>query len=337
LPRKISIVIPLYNEESVVPHLRRRLAGLLPRLPGAVELILVNDGSLDGTLGAIQEWAAEDRSVIVISLSRNFGHQAASTAGLDHARGEATVLMDADLQDPPELILDMIREYRQGYDVVYAQREVRLGEGPFKRFTAWLFYRLMRYGTCKDLPPDTGDFRLISSSCLHALRSMRETHRFIRGMVTWVGFRQTAVRFVRPPRVAGETKYGPVKMFRLAWSAAVSFSPMPLRLVFGLGVLAAFGAVFIGLYAVLSSLLHYYVVPGWTSIMVTLCLIGSFILFGLGMVGEYVAKIYEEVKQRPLYVIDTGRSRGVSGTGYVTSKLRLDETESGCDSNSEVT
>ena len=322
-PGLLSIVIPFYNEEETVPHLRQHLAEFFPQLPCAVELILVNDGSGDGTLAALQSWAGANPDVVLVSLSRNFGHQAAATAGLDRAHGDAVVLMDADLQDPPELILRMIEEYRKGFDVVYAQRESRLGESWRKRASAWLYYRLMRFSGCRNLPPDTGDFRLVSAACLRALQSMREMHRFIRGMVTWVGFPQSAVRFVRPPRVAGETKYDLVRMLRFAWAGAVSFSPMPLRLVFGLGIVVAGAAVFIGAYAVGAMVLHYYVVPGWTSIMFTLCLIGSFILIGLGMVGEYVAKIFEEVKGRPLYVIDPVRSRNLEPTAQPPGRASL--------------
>jgi len=310
-PRLLSIVIPFFNEEEVIPHLRKRLTEFLPKLPCAAELVLVNDGSRDGTLQALQEWAACDSHITVISLSRNFGHQAAATAGLDYVQGDAGVLMDADLQDPPEVILEMLAEYRRGYDVVYAQRNGRTGESLAKRGAAWLFYRLMHLGGCRNLPADTGDFRLISTPCLKALRSMKETHRFIRGMVAWVGFPQTAVRFKRPPRVAGKTKYSLGRMLWLAWTGALSFSPMPLRVVFGLGVIVAAATVGIGIYAVGSMLLHYYVVRGWTSIMFTLCLIGSFNLIGLSMVGEYVAKIFEEVKGRPLYIIDPIRSRNL--------------------------
>jgi glycosyltransferase involved in cell wall biosynthesis len=326
VPSLLSIVIPFYNEEAAVPHLRKRLTDFLPTLPCPTELVLVNDGSQDGTLRALQEWAAYQPSIALLSLSRNFGHQAASTAGLDYVHGDATVLMDADLQDPPEVILRMIDEYRRGYDVVYAQRESRKGESVVKRSSAWLYYRLMRLNGCRNLPADTGDFRLISASCLQALRSMRETHRFIRGMVAWVGFPQTAVCFDRPPRVAGETKYGMGRMLWLAWNGALSFSPTPLRVVFGLGIIVAAAAIGIGAYAVGSLLLHYYVVRGWTSIMFTICLIGSFNLIGMGMVGEYVAKIFEEVKGRPLYIVDPIRSRNLKVTGepanvYETTRL----------------
>lgn len=311
LPATLSLVIPCYNEEEVLPYLRQRLNELLPSIPSRVELIFVNDGSKDSTVAALQQWAREDDRVSVISLSRNFGHQAAVTAGLDYANGEAVVLMDADLQDPPELILKMIEEYQRGFDVVYAQRSRRLGESKFKVFTAWLFYRLLRLGTNQEIPPDTGDYRLISRPCLEALKRMRETHRFIRGMVSWVGFPQTAVQFVRSARVAGATKYPLSKMIRFAWIATISFSAVPLRSVFVMGMLVGLIAVAIGTYALIVFFFHFPVVPGWTSLMFTLCLIGSFILFSLGIVGEYVAKIYEEIKGRPLYLIDFSNSRNL--------------------------
>jgi glycosyltransferase involved in cell wall biosynthesis len=216
--------------------------------------------------------------------------------------------MDSDLQDPPELILEMLAAYRCGFDVVYAQRIRREGENLFKRLSAWGFYRIMRFAVSRQLPPDTGDFRLISRDCLAALQTMRETHRFLRGMVAWVGFKQTAVRFVRPARVAGETKYPLRKMIRFAWTAVISFSPLPLRIIFGFGLLIAAIGLGAGTYALAANVLHFYVVPGWTSLMLTVCLIGSCILIALGVIGEYVAKIYEEVKRRPIYVIDPGQS-----------------------------
>jgi dolichol-phosphate mannosyltransferase len=313
-PSLVSIVIPLYNEEEVFGFLREKLDSVLPRVGSPVEIVLVNDGSTDGTESQLLQWAAVDSRVRVISLSRNFGHQPASTAGLDQAQGEVIILMDADLQDPPELILEMLADYRRGFDVVYAQRIRREGENLFKRLSAWGFYRLMRFAVSRQLPPDTGDFRLISRDCLDVLQAMRETHRFLRGMVAWVGFRQTAVRFVRPARAAGETKYPLRKMIRFAWTAIISFSPLPLRMIFGFGfVIAAvgFGA---GFYALAANLLNFYVVPGWTSLMLTICLIGSCILIALGVIGEYVAKIYEEVKRRPIYVIDPRQSRRLRET-----------------------
>jgi dolichol-phosphate mannosyltransferase len=294
-----------------LPLLFERLRAFLPTLPCPAEVVLVNDGSSDGTLDGLLEAAAADRRFKVLSFARNFGHQIAATAGLDQARGEAVVLMDADLQDPPELIHDMLREYAKGYDVVYAQRVGRKGDTVFKRATAWAFYRIMRWCVHRDLPLDTGDFRLISRRCLDALRSMRELHRFLRGMVAWVGFPQTAVTFSRPPRAAGVTKYPPRKMLLLSWNAAVSFSPLPLRLSFALGTLVAGVGIAYGVYAIVRTLLGLYVVPGWTSSIAVTCVIGGSIMVFLGILGEYVGKIFEEIKERPLYLVNVTANTGM--------------------------
>lgn len=309
IPRLLSLVVPLFNEEAMVPLLRVTLTGFTATLPCPCEIILVNDGSTDRTLPALLAWAAERPEFVVIALSRNFGHQAAATAGLDHALGEAIVLMDGDLQDPPEVVRDMLREYMKGYDVVYAQRQRRLGERWFKRASAWAFYRLMRLAVDQRLPPDAGDFRLISRQCLEVLSAMREQHRFLRGMVAWVGFPQIGVVFDRPPRAAGETKYPFRKMLRFAWTAVISFSPSPLRAVFAMGFVAGLFGLAAGLYSIMARLVGWPVVPGWTSLMLTQSVIGSFILLSIGVAGEYIAKIYEESKGRPLYVVDRTRSR----------------------------
>ena len=304
-PRVLSIVIPLYNEERSLPLLRPRLTAALDALRSscdATEVIFVNDGSADGTLDLLREWATADPRVDVICLARNFGQQAAITAGLDEARGDAVVVMDGDLQDPPEVIARMLERYCEGYDVVYGRRAGRAGETWIKRLTAWGFYRLMRKLVYKDLPADTGDFRLISRPCLEALRTMRETHRFMRGMVAWVGFPQTAVEFERPPRSAGETNYSMRKMLSFAWTAAVSFSPAPLRISLMLGVLLAIFGLGDGVYSVFRKLTGH-AVPGWTSLMVMLCVIGGGVLLSIGILGEYVGRVFEEVKGRPLYVI----------------------------------
>jgi glycosyltransferase involved in cell wall biosynthesis len=303
IPRLLSIVIPVYNEEKVLPLLVDRLRQLADQFPCPVEMIMVNDGSSDQSIAVLHETAMRDCRFSVVGLSRNYGHQIAATAGLDASRGDAVVLMDADLQDTPELILNMLAEYLKGYDVVYAQRTGREGETALKRFTAWAFYRLMRAMVYKDLPPDVGDYRLISRRCLDALRSMRETHRFLRGMVSWVGFPQTAVPFVRQKRAAGQTKYPLHKMMRFAWTAAVSFSPLPLRLSFVVG-----GGLFtIGLaytlYAIVRLVLGLYLVPGWTSLIIINCLGSGAVMLSIGVLGEYVAKIFEEIKQRPLYIV----------------------------------
>jgi polyisoprenyl-phosphate glycosyltransferase len=303
IPGLLSIVIPLYNEEEVLPMLAERLRTLMSDLPCPVEIILVNDGSADRTIAMAYDLAREDTRFKVVGLARNFGHQLAATAGLDAASGDAVVLMDADLQDPPELVKDMIVEYCKGYDVVYARRIKREGETLFKKLSAWLFYRMMRTLVYKDLPTDVGDYRLVSRRCLNALNSMREVHRFLRGMVSWVGFPQTAVEFKRANRAAGQTKYPLSKMLKFAWTAAVSFSPLPLRLslVVG-GFLFVVGGLYT-LFSIVRLVLGMPLVRGWTSLIVLNSLSSGAILLGIGVLSEYVARIFEEIKGRPIYIV----------------------------------
>jgi dolichol-phosphate mannosyltransferase len=301
-PQLLSIVIPAYNEEAILPALRRELADFLPKLPCSTEIVIVNDGSSDTTVSLLAAWAAEDSRVKLISLARNFGHQAAITAGLDYCRGDAVVILDADLQDPPEVILEMLDRYRQGYEIVYGQRQTRAGEGPFKRFSAWLFYRLMRLLVYRDLPPDTGDFRLVSRLCLDALKSMRETHRFLRGMIAWTGFAQTCVTYQRRPRLQGSTHYSFWKMLRFASTAAVSFSVAPLRISLAMGLVVALAGFAEGIYAVDRFFAHD-TVRGWTSAITITCLIGGAILISIGILGEYVGRVFEASKGRPIYIV----------------------------------
>ncbi|HEX4134825.1 MAG TPA: glycosyltransferase family 2 protein [Bryobacteraceae bacterium] len=304
-PRRLSIVVPLYNEEESIGHLRSAMeAFFLTLATQDVELLLVNDGSSDRTIDFLYDWARFDPRVKVISLSRNFGHQVAATAGLDHATGDAIVLIDADLQDPPDTIHDMIARYCEGYDVAYGQRISRAGEGAFKRATAWLFYRLMKLMVYRDLQPDVGDFRLISRRFLDTLVTLRELHRFLRGMGTWVGYSQIAVPYARRPRVAGETKYPLRKMIRLAWTAATSFSILPLKLTIYVG----FAVALVSLEEFVRALVGYFkhsTVDGWTSLMVAVTAIGGVLLISVGLLGEYVGKVYEESKGRPLYIVAT--------------------------------
>jgi glycosyltransferase involved in cell wall biosynthesis len=307
-PELLSIVVPAYNEQAMIPLFREQITAFLDSLDFAAELVIVNDGSRDQTLALLNEWAVVDRRVKLLSLARNFGHQAAVTAGLDHAAGDAVVIMDADLQDPPEVVREMIARYRDGYDVVYGQRVEREGESAFKKLTAWGFYRFMRTFIHKDLPSDTGDFRLVSRGCLRALNAMRETHRFLRGMVAWVGFPQTAVRYKRVARAAGESKYPLRKMIRFAWTAAVSFSPAPLRVSLIAGVLVALLGIGIGIWAIIAKLMHWHVEPGWTSIMVTICVLGGAVLISNGILGEYIGRIFEEAKGRPLYIVSYSKN-----------------------------
>jgi glycosyltransferase involved in cell wall biosynthesis len=302
-PDLLSLVIPMYNEESVVSHLRSALEQFIPQIKGATEVILVNDGSTDSTLAQIASWAYEDPRIKMVNLSRNFGHQSASTAGLDYASGDAAVLLDADLQDPLPVIHAMVARYCEGYDVVYGQRMVREGEGIFKRLTAWLFYRLMSNLVYRDLPVDAGDFRLMSRNCLNGLRQLRETHRFLRGMVAWVGYPQIGVQYERAPRVAGETKYPLRKMVKFAWTAATSFSALPLKVSIWLGVVATMIGFEEAVRATLAHVFRWYAVAGWSSLTVLVSLLGGATLMSIGIVGEYVAKIYEQTKNRPLYLV----------------------------------
>jgi polyisoprenyl-phosphate glycosyltransferase len=245
-----------------------------------------------------------------LNFARNFGHQAAVTAGMDAACGEAVIVMDADLQDPLIVINEMLAKYSEGYDIVYGQRDERDGESPFKKLTAWLFYRVMKKFIHKDLPVDTGDFRLISREAISSLNSMREMHRFLRGMGAWVGFPQCPVKYKREKRSAGETKYPIIKMIRFAWNGAVSFSPLPLKAALGLGFFTAFVGVCVGLYAIVRGIRHFlgYMPgevynPGWASLITLVCLIGGMILVCVGILGEYVGRIFEEVKGRPIYIV----------------------------------
>jgi polyisoprenyl-phosphate glycosyltransferase len=314
VPGRLSLVIPTYNEEVVVPLLREAVENFAGTLRSELELVLVNDGSSDHTLSYLAEWAAADARVGVLHLSRNFGHQIATTAGLDHATGDAVVIIDADLQDPLHVIHAMIDRYCEGYDVVYGQRESRAGDSAYKRVTAWAFYRIMRGMVYRDLPPDAGDFRLISRACLDAVTQMRETHRFLRGMVAWVGFPQIAVRYHRQPRVAGSTKYPLRKMLAFSWVAATSFSTLPLRFSTIMGAIAGLVGIEEGIRALLAYFMGWYTVPGWTSLTVIVSLIGSAMLMSIGILGEYMAKLYEQAKGRPLYVVARtfGRCPGCS-------------------------
>jgi glycosyltransferase involved in cell wall biosynthesis len=302
----LSLVIPIFNEELIIQELDRRLRALLGELPevgASWEVVFVNDGSRDRSLAMLKELAAGEPRYKVISFSRNFGHQAAITAGVDRADGEAVAVMDADLQDPPEVVRAMIAKWREGHDVVYGVRERRLGETWFKRTTAALFYRLLRsmLGGIS-IPVDAGDFRLMSRAVVLTLRALREQHRFVRGMVAWVGFKQVAVKYDRPARFAGETKYPLKKMLSFALDGITSFSTVPLRFATWLGVIAGGIAIVTAGWALVQGI-RGNVVPGWTTIMIAVSFGTCAQLLMIGILGEYVGRIYEEVKRRPLYVI----------------------------------
>jgi glycosyltransferase involved in cell wall biosynthesis len=302
----LSLVLPVYNEELIIPELDRRLReflGQLAEIGDSWEVIFVDDGSKDQSLPLLKALAATEPRYKIISFSRNFGHQMAITAGVDRAGGDAVVVMDADLQDPPEIVRAMVARWREGYDVVYAVRAKREGETLFKRATASLFYRLLRamLGGVS-IPVDAGDFRLMSRSVVLTLRALREQHRFVRGMVAWVGFKQVAVTYERPARFAGETKYPFRKMLRFAIDGITSFSIVPLRLATWLGVGAGLVGIGTAIWAFVAGT-RGQVVPGWTTLMILVSLGSCAQLLMMGILGEYVGRIYEEVKRRPLYVI----------------------------------
>jgi glycosyltransferase involved in cell wall biosynthesis len=303
--KRICVVVPCYNEEAVVAKTHERLVVTLTSIGSPYELIYVNDGSSDTTGEVLNAIADINRDVRVIHLSRNFGHQLAITAGLEHASGDAVVLIDADLQDPPELIPEMVDAWRAGADVVYGQRMERHGEGRWKRWTASTFYRLLTLLSRTRIPANTGDFRLMDRKVVEAVLQMPERDRFFRGMVAWVGFKQVPIRFDRAPRVAGETSYSLTRMIAFAFDAIVSFSVSPLRLTVFLG-LAAIAMSLAGIIYSLALRVFFdesYWVRGWTSLIIAILFLGGVQLTSLGIIGEYVGRIYAEVKRRPLYYI----------------------------------
>ncbi|MCC6817370.1 MAG: glycosyltransferase family 2 protein [Bacteroidia bacterium] len=302
----ISIVVPCFNEQEVFEETYRRLTDTLSQLDSSkydYELIFVNDGSKDLTVDLIKEKIQLDPKVKGINFARNFGHQIAITAGLDNCKGDAAVVIDADLQDPPIVILEMIKKWEEGYDVIFGKRRERAGESQFKLLTAKYFYRFINRLSDVDIPLDTGDFRLMDRIALDQFLSMRETYRFVRGMVAWIGFKQTFVEYDRESRFAGSTKYPLKKMLRLASDAILSFSNTPLKIATFVGFITSVIA-FIGiLYALYMRLFTENFVEGWTLLMISVLLIGGIILLVLGIIGEYVGRIYGEIKRRPLYII----------------------------------
>lgn len=302
-PRSISLVIPCFNEEEVLPELRRRLQELAKQYSCPLEVILIDDGSRDQTWPLLLQYAHEDGFIKAVRLSRNFGHQTAITCGLDQTRGEVIVILDADLQDPPELIPAMINEWRDGYDVVYGQRQTRLGESLTKKFFAFAFYRIFEKVAGLKVPRDTGDFRLMDRRAVNALQSLRERHRFVRGMVSWIGYHQKALPYDRPERFAGTTKYPFRKSLFLAIDAITSFTFAPLRLASYLGV-ATSALAFVYILVVILLKILGISFPGYTSIMASILLLGGVQLTVLGILGEYVGRIFEQGQQRPLYLID---------------------------------
>jgi glycosyltransferase involved in cell wall biosynthesis len=298
-----SVVIPVFNEAAGLAALRERVTALIDRLDAPAEVILVDDGSHDGSFEICCRLRDVDERFKAVRLSRNFGHQTAITAGMDLAGGDAIVVMDADLQDPPEVVLEMAAKWREGYEVVYGVRTDRTSDTFFKRATAGLFYRGLRRLTDVDIPLDVGDFRLIDRRALGAVQAMREGSRFVRGMVASVGFRQTGVPYRRDPRFAGETKYPLRKMVRLAADGVIGFSRLPLRLALQTGFVVAGLSVLGGFLALLMKVIGVFTVPGWSSLIFVICLLGGIQLTVTGLVGEYLGRTYEESLGRPIYIV----------------------------------
>jgi polyisoprenyl-phosphate glycosyltransferase len=300
---RLSVVVPLRNEEEVLPSFAERLTATLETLDDEWEVILVDDGSTDGTYGLAVELHSRDPRLKVVRLSRGFGHQVALSAGLDLARGDAVITMDGDLQHPPEVIPALLSRWQEGDEIVYAVMEERRGESRMKDWTAKLFYRLLGRLADIDVPTGAGDFRLVDRRALEAVRAMRESNRYLRGMFSWVGFRQSGVLYTSPARTAGQSKYSGARMFRLAADAVIGFSNRPLRLGLNIGFAVSIASILFGLSAVITKLAGYFVVPGWTSVMILVGIVGGIQLVVLGVIGEYVSHIFDEVKRRPLYVV----------------------------------
>jgi glycosyltransferase involved in cell wall biosynthesis len=299
----VSVVVPAFNEEGSIEATYRRLTDVLTGLEVRYELIFVNDGSTDNTLDLLERAATADPCVKIVDFSRNFGHQIAVTAGIDHARGDVVVLIDADLQDPPELIAEFLDKWREGYDVVYAIRQRREGETWFKRVTAHWFYRVLRSMTDIDIPLDTGDFRLMSRDVATTLSRIRERHRFLRGMISWIGYRQVGIPYQRAERFAGDSKYPLRKMIKFSVDGITSFSFRPLQFATQAGLVVAVCG-FLGIFFVLfEKLFTHDTITGWASLMVVVLFLGGIQLLMLGILGEYIGRIYDEVRGRPMYIV----------------------------------
>ena len=302
-PPQLSLIVPVYNESSNLDLFYERVLKVLKPLNLSYEILFIDDGSKDDSLEKLLEIRGRDSNVKVVQFSRNFGKEIAVSAGLDLAEGKAAIPIDADLQDPPELIPSLIEKWKAGYDVVYAKRTKRMGESWLKRWTASLFYRLIAKMTNIDIPEDAGDYRLLSRAAVEQLKRLRERHRFMKGLFTWVGFKQTAVFFERDPRYSGKTKWNYWKLWNFAIEGITSFSYIPLQAASYLGLLVSVFAFFYGVFIIVFKLLHGIAVPGYASLMAAVLFLGGIQLLTLGILGEYIGRIYDEVKQRPLYVI----------------------------------
>ena len=304
MAKKLSVIVPFLNEEENLPLLYERMAAAMKDQPEALEILFIDDGSRDGSARWVAGQSQKDPRVKLLRLSRNFGHQIAITAGMDYANGDAVVIIDADLQDPPEVIPELLAKWREGFEVVYAVRKTRAGETWLKKFLAARFYRVFHSMANVDVPMDAGDFRLIDRKVVESLRSVRELHRFVRGLTCWVGFRQCAVHYERAARHAGTTKYPVWKSLNLAWDAMTSFSGKPLRWMMGLGLIISIGGGLLAVRLIFGHLFGWVVAqPGWTSQVTIMLLLGGIQLVCMGLLGQYVSRVFEEAKKRPLYFV----------------------------------
>ena len=312
---ELSVIIPIFNEEANIDELYQRLLTVLEpmALPGGFELVFVNDGSRDQSLPLLLRLAARDERVRYIDFSRNFGHQVAVTAGLDRSRGEAVVIIDADLQDPPELIPLLCQKLHEGFEVVYAKRRSRQGDSAAKKLTARVFYRLLARITSVSIPVDTGDFRIISRKVVDGLRLMPEQNKFIRGQISWIGYRQTFIEYDRAGRGGGETGYTYRKMLRFALDGITAFSDLPLKAATVTGFVVSGVAFLVGLYTLYSRFITHDYEPGWPSLMVSVLFLGGVQLISVGIIGEYIARLSANVRQRPLYLISNTNTAPVPG------------------------
>lgn len=304
--KKISIVVPMYNEEEVAYECYNRIINVCNSIENyEFEIIFINDGSIDKTQDLLEKIAKNERRVKVILFSRNFGHQCAVTAGLQYSTGDATVIIDSDLQDPPELIPDMIKFWEQGNDVIYGKRKTREGESKFKLFTAKMFYKTLNALSNVEIPRDTGDFRLVDKKVVDVINSMPEHNKFLRGLFSWAGYNQYAFEYERKERFAGKTKYPLKKMLKLATDGIIGFSTKPLKILGSLGLISIFISFIILIYAILSFAFEWNdIAPGWTSLMVAITFFAGVQLISLWMMSEYIGRIYDETKKRPQYIID---------------------------------
>lgn len=298
----LTVVVPVYNEADVLPEFHKRLATCLSKLPGRHEILYVNDGSTDTSLDVIQGFG--DPQVACVELSRNFGKEIALTAGLDHARGDAVVVIDADLQDPPELIPELVAKWQEGYDVVYARRTARDGESWLKKASACLFYRVIQGVSRVKIPKDTGDFRLLSRRAVDALHQLRESHRFMKGLFAWIGYPQVAVDYHRDPRFAGQTKWNYWQLWNFALEGITSFTITPLKIATYLGLLTAIGSFAYAVFVIYKTLMYGDPVQGYPSLIVVILFLGGIQLICLGVIGEYLGRMFNETKRRPLYLVN---------------------------------